>query len=194
MHRLLIADDHPLFRDAISRTLNLAVADGSTPEYELLQAASLEEALSVIAHHADSLDLLLLDLDHFKKVNDTLGLTTFVITHVQPIMTPGLLPMVIFLTMALLAFATASFWGLFAVAMPIVLPLAMSMDANMPLVVGALISASAFGSHACFYGDSTVLSAQGSGCSPMSHALTQLPYVLIAASISALIFLAAGYL
>lgn len=129
-----------------------------------------------------------------KEVNDTLGLTTFVITHVQPIMTPGLLPMVIFLTMALLAFATASFWGLFAVAMPIVLPLAISMDANMPLVVGALISASAFGSHACFYGDSTVLSAQGSGCSPMSHALTQLPYVLIAASISALIFLAAGYL
>lgn len=63
MYRLLIADDHPLFRDAISRTLNLAVADGSTPEYELLQAASLEEALSVIAHHADSLDLLLLDLD-----------------------------------------------------------------------------------------------------------------------------------
>ncbi|MHC9036613.1 response regulator [Cobetia marina] len=63
MHRLLIADDHPLFRDAISRTLNLAVADGPTPEYELLQAASLAQALSLIESHADSLDLLLLDLD-----------------------------------------------------------------------------------------------------------------------------------
>ncbi|QQK63106.1 response regulator transcription factor [Cobetia sp. cqz5-12] len=63
MHRLLIADDHPLFRDAISRTLSLAVADGSTPEYELLQAASLAQALSLIESHADSLDLLLLDLD-----------------------------------------------------------------------------------------------------------------------------------
>lgn len=69
MHRLLIADDHPLFREAISRTLSSALSpDASSAAItqqgcELLQAASLEEALSVIAHHADSLDLLLLDLD-----------------------------------------------------------------------------------------------------------------------------------
>ncbi|MAX31474.1 Na+/H+ antiporter NhaC [Onishia taeanensis] len=129
-----------------------------------------------------------------KEVNDGLGLTDYVIATVQPMMTASLLPAVVFVTMAFLAFATASFWGLFAVAMPIVLPLAMSVDANMPLVVGALISASAFGSHACFYGDSTVLSAQGSGCTPMAHALTQLPYVLIAAAIATVVFLVVGYL
>ncbi|WP_275286699.1 Na+/H+ antiporter NhaC family protein [Halomonas elongata] len=129
-----------------------------------------------------------------KEVNDVLGLTDFVIGTVQPLMTAGLLPAVVFITMAFLAFATGSFWGLFAVAMPIVLPLAESVQADMPLVVGALISASAFGSHACFYGDSTVLSAQGSGCSPMAHALTQLPYVLIAAAIATVVFLTVGYL
>ncbi|WP_404325941.1 response regulator transcription factor [Cobetia sp. UIB-001] len=63
MYRLLIADDHPLFRDAISRTLSLNVADDPTPPYELLQAASLAETLSLIDVHVDSLDLLLLDLD-----------------------------------------------------------------------------------------------------------------------------------
>lgn len=63
MYRLLIADDHPLFRDAISRTLSLSVADAPAPPYELLQAASLAETLSLIDAHADSLDLLLLDLD-----------------------------------------------------------------------------------------------------------------------------------
>ncbi|MBR9754756.1 response regulator transcription factor [Cobetia sp. 4B] len=63
MYRLLIADDHPLFRDAISRTLSLSVADTPAPPYELLQAASLAETLSLIDAHADSLDLLLLDLD-----------------------------------------------------------------------------------------------------------------------------------
>lgn len=129
-----------------------------------------------------------------KEVNDVLGLTDFVIATVQPLMTPGMLPAVVFVTMAFLAFATGSFWGLFAVALPIVLPLASSIDANMPLVVGALISASAFGSHACFYGDSTVLSAQGSGCTPMAHALTQLPYVLIAAAIATVVFLMVGHL
>lgn len=129
-----------------------------------------------------------------KEVNDVLGLTEVVIQAVQPLMTAGLLPAVVFVTMAFLAFATGSFWGLFAVAMPIVLPLAISMEANMPLVVGALISASAFGSHACFYGDSTVLSAQGSGCSPMAHALTQIPYVLIAAALATGVFLLIGFL
>ncbi|QFT83658.1 Na+/H+ antiporter family protein [Halomonas sp. THAF12] len=129
-----------------------------------------------------------------KEVNDVLGLTDFVIATVQPLMTPGMLPAVVFVTMAFLAFATGSFWGLFAVAMPIVLPLAGSVDANMALVVGSLISASAFGSHACFYGDSTVLSAQGSGCTPMAHALTQLPYVLIAATIATGVFLVVGHL
>ncbi len=119
-----------------------------------------------------------------KEVNDGLGLTAFVIETVQPLMTPRLLPAMTFLTMSFVAFATASFWGIFAVAIPIVLPLAQSVGADIALVTGALISASAFGSHACFYGDATVLSAKGSGCGVVEHALTQLPYALIAAAVA----------
>lgn len=120
----------------------------------------------------------------FKDVNDQLGLSEYVIEVVKPIMSPKLLPMITFITMGLLAFATGSFWGVFAIATPIIVPLAISVGSPVPLVLGALMSASAFGSHACFYSDSTVLAAQGSGCSVMSHALTQLPYVLIAAVLS----------
>lgn len=83
--------------------------------------------------------------------------------------------------MAILAFATGSSWGIFAVTIPIVMPLAQSVGADIPLVIGALLSASSFGSQACFYSDSTVLAAQGSGCNLVSHAVTQLPYALIAA-------------
>ena len=128
-----------------------------------------------------------------KEVNDRLQLAPYVIEVVEPVMTPGLLPMTVFLVMSLVAFATASFWGILAVAFPIVMPLAASVGADIPLVVGALISASACGSHACFYGDSTVLSAHGSGCGAVDHALTQLPYVLIAASLAALGFLVAAF-
>lgn len=120
-----------------------------------------------------------------KEVNDGLGLTAYLIQTVEPLMTPRLLPAVTFLTMSLVAFATASFWGIFAVAVPIVLPLANAVGAEMPLVIGALISASAFGSHACFYGDSTVLASRGAGCGVVEHALTQLPYALAAASLAA---------
>ena len=124
-----------------------------------------------------------------KEVNDQLGLTAYIIDSVQPLMTPKLLPVVTFLTMALVAFATGSFWGIFAVAIPVVMPLALSVGADMSLVIGALISASAFGSHTCFFGDSTVLSAYGSGCTVVDHALTQLPYALLAASLAALAFI-----
>ena len=117
----------------------------------------------------------------FKEVNDQLGLAQFVIENVTPYMTPTLLPLVVFVTMALIAFATGSSWGVFAIAIPIVLPLADSVGVSPQLAIGALISASAFGSHACFYSDATVLAAQGSGCGVMDHALTQIPYAVIAA-------------
>ena len=120
----------------------------------------------------------------FKEVNDRLGLATFVIGNVAPLLTPTLLPMVVFVTMALISFATGSSWGVFTIAIPIILPLADSVGVSMPLAIGALVSASTFGSHACFYSDSTVLAAQASGCEVMDHALTQLPYALIAAGIS----------
>ena len=128
-----------------------------------------------------------------KEVNDDLGLAPYVIGVVQPLMTPEFLPLVTFLTIALIAFASGSFWGIIVVAMPIVIPLAEAVNADLSLVIGALISASAFGSHTCFYGDSTVLSAHGSGCGAIDHALTQLPYALLAAGGASVAFVIAGY-
>jgi Na+/H+ antiporter NhaC len=126
----------------------------------------------------------------FKTVNDQLGLPQYVIESVQPLMSPLLYPVVVFLTMALVSFATGSSWGVFAIAIPIVMPLGAAMEVPTALSIGALLSASAFGSHACFYGDATVLSAQSSGVSVMEHALTQLPYALIAATAAAIAYVA----
>ena len=118
----------------------------------------------------------------FKDVCDQLLLPQYVIDTLSPYMTAQMLPAVVFLAMAVLAFATGSSWGIFAVTIPIVMPLANAVGADTALVIGALLSASSFGSQACFYSDSTVLAAQGSGCNLVSHAVTQLPYALIAAA------------
>ena len=120
----------------------------------------------------------------FKDVCDQLMLPQYVIEVLSPYMTAQMLPALVFVAMAILAFATGSSWGIFAVTIPIVMPLAKSVGADIPLVVGALLSAASFGSQACFYSDSTVLAAQGSGCNLVSHAVTQLPYALIAAVIA----------
>ncbi|ATD00274.1 MULTISPECIES: Na+/H+ antiporter NhaC family protein [Pseudoalteromonas] len=125
----------------------------------------------------------------FKDVCDKLLLPQYVMDTLSPYMTAQLLPAMVFLSMAILAFATGSSWGIFAVTIPIVMPLAVAVDANIPLVIGALLSASSFGSQACFYSDSTVLAAQGSDCNLVSHAVTQLPYALLAAAIAFIGFL-----
>ncbi len=117
----------------------------------------------------------------FKDVCDKLLLPQYVIENLSPYMTAQMLPALVFVAMAILSFATGSSWGIFAVSIPIVMPLAHAVNADVPLVIGALLSAASFGSQACFYSDSTVLAAQGSGCNLISHAITQLPYCLIAA-------------
>lgn len=127
-----------------------------------------------------------------KEVNDGLGLTSYVIETVRPLMSGSMLPVVTFLSLSVITFATGSFWGVYAVSLPIVIPLALAMDANLALAIGAVISSGAFGSHSCFYGDSTVLSATGCGCKPIDHALTQIPYALVTAGITSVIFIVLG--
>ncbi|HCG96130.1 MAG TPA: sodium:proton antiporter [Halieaceae bacterium] len=135
---------------------------------------------------------MLLALFVFVEANDRIGLTDFVIQAVKPYMTATWLPLIIFITMSAVSFATGSNWGVIAIAMPVAFPLAEAYGVSIPLVIGALLSASGFGSHACFYSDSTVLSAQGAGCDTYHHAITQLPYAVLSATIAALFFLFAA--
>jgi len=128
-----------------------------------------------------------------KEINDSLGMTTYIIDTISPLLSKEMLPAIIFVSLAAIVFGTASSWGVFIIAIPIVVPMAAAVDANIPLVIGALLSASSFGSHACFFSDSTVLAAQGAGCSPMSHAFTQIPYALIGAVAAFIIFVVLGY-
>lgn len=57
MTTLMVADDHPLFREAIA-----AVIAAGLPDSTLLEADSLAQAMREARRHEASLDLLLLDL------------------------------------------------------------------------------------------------------------------------------------
>ena len=129
-----------------------------------------------------------------KAINDELGMTTYVIEAITPYMTVVIFPAVIFAVMAFLTFATSSSWGLYVLAMPIVFPISLALGVSTPLMIGALLSASSFGSHACFFSDSSLLAAQGAGCSPMQHAFTQFPYAMLGAVLSVATFLGLGFM
>lgn len=122
-------------------------------------------------------------------INGRMGLSEYVIETISPHVTAQWLPLTVFLSMGALSFATGSNWGVFVIVLPIVTTLANNLGADMVLVIGATLSASTFGSHACFYTDATVLTAQACGTTPYQHAITQIPYAMIAAAVAAL-----GYL
>ncbi|NRA48307.1 MAG: sodium:proton antiporter [Phaeodactylibacter sp.] len=127
-----------------------------------------------------------------KDANDQLGLTQYIIETVSPWMSREMLPMIAFISLSVITFATGSFWGVYAISLPIIIPLAQEMGVNIWLAIGSVISAGAFGSHACFYGDATVLSASATGCNNMAHVMTQLPYALLSGGVAAIIYLGLG--
>ncbi len=57
MNKILIADDHPLFRDAIK-----SIIVESFSGYELLETANLDDAIALVDDNPDT-DLILLDLN-----------------------------------------------------------------------------------------------------------------------------------
>ena len=121
-----------------------------------------------------------------------MGLSEYVINLCVPYMNAKTLAAIIFVVIAVLTFVTSSFWGIEAVAVSIVVPLAIALDANVLLALGAVVSGGVFGSHACFYSDATVLSSATCEIDNMSHAVSQFPYVLISAALAVAGFLICG--
>lgn len=126
-------------------------------------------------------------------VNDQLGLTTYIIDSAKPLISGAFLPVIIFLSMSLVAFCTGSFWGMYAVTLPIVLPMAQELDCNQLLAIGAVLSAGVFGSHMCPFGDATVLSSAGSGCNNFQHVITQAPYGLLSGLLTCIGYIVLGF-
>jgi tetracycline resistance efflux pump len=128
-----------------------------------------------------------------KDVNDKMGLTQYVLHSASPYLNKEFLPVIIFASLSLISVTTGSSWGLYAIAIPLVVPLAQHFGSNVLLNCGAVISAGVFGANACLYSDATVLTAQSTECNNLDHGLSQLPYALIAFSISALVYVLLGY-
>ena len=115
---------------------------------------------------------------------EDIGIATYIIELLQPILNPMIYPAITFLATACLTFATGSNWGVPAVCIPILMPLCFSLGANPIFVMAAIVSGATLGSHACFYSDATVLTSSCCKIENMEHALSQFPYALMAAGAS----------
>ena len=96
---------------------------------------------------------------------------------------------VIFLLSSVISFSTGTSWGTFSIMIPVAVPMALGLDANIALVIGAVISGGIFGDHCSPISDTTIISSMAADCEVIEHVRTQLPYALISGAIALVLFL-----
>lgn len=114
-----------------------------------------------------------------------------------------LIPMIVFALSALIAFATGTSWGTFAIMIPIVMPIVVglanakgmadnAMVNSVFISISAVLGGAVFGDHASPISDTTILSSTGAGCPHLEHVATQMPYAVTCAACAFIGFLFGG--
>ncbi|NUP95985.1 MAG: Na+/H+ antiporter NhaC family protein [Planctomycetaceae bacterium] len=106
---------------------------------------------------------------------------------------PPLLPTLLFLLSAGIAFSTGTSWGTMSILLPLVVGLSFSLgerDANigghllMLLSIGAVLEGSIFGDHCSPISDTTILSSTASASDHIDHTRTQMVYALVTMAVA----------
>tara|TARA_B100001142_G_scaffold309667_1_gene342343 strand:+ start:377 stop:1786 length:1410 start_codon:yes stop_codon:yes gene_type:complete len=95
----------------------------------------------------------------------------------------------VFLVSGFIAFSVGSSWGTFAIMIPIAMSIASTLDLSTSLMLGAALSGGIFGDHASPISDTTVVASMAAGTDHIEHVRTQLPYALIAGTVSVIGFI-----
>jgi len=130
----------------------------------------------------------------FAAGSEAIGFMEYVISTATAHVTPQMLPFVVFLVFGITEFIMGLSWGMYVIAIPIVIPIALNLGVDPAIVVAAVAAAGGWGSHICFYSDATILTSAATGCDNFRHAYTQLPYGMIGALIAAICFIAVGFI
>jgi len=140
------------------------------------------------------LALLMMLAFSISNVCNNLGTGIYVAGITEGWLSPSLLPMVVFLLSAFIAFSTGTSWGTFAIMISIAVPMAQMHGYNEVLVIAATMGGGVFGDHCSPISDTTIISSMASASDHIDHVKTQLPYALFAGTLTALIYLLLGYL
>ncbi|MFK7734366.1 MAG: Na+/H+ antiporter NhaC family protein [Pseudomonadales bacterium] len=110
-------------------------------------------------------------------------------------LTPASIPAWTFVLSAAAAFATGSSWGVMAIVLPLILPVAWAVLGadgavaadSMHIIystVACVLAGSVWGDHCSPISDTTVLSSMASGCDHIEHVRTQIPYAMTVGAVA----------
>ncbi|MFA7643278.1 MAG: Na+/H+ antiporter NhaC family protein, partial [Sphaerochaetaceae bacterium] len=129
-------------------------------------------------------------------VTDALGTADFVVGATESWMSPALLPFLIFVICMFISFSTGTSWGTMAIMTPIGIPLAFSIGGAslIPVIIGSIFAGAIFGDHCSPISDTTVMASIFAGSDHIAHVKTQMPYAVLVAGISAVLYLLSSFI
>ncbi|MGJ8691990.1 MAG: Na+/H+ antiporter NhaC family protein [Thalassotalea sp.] len=122
----------------------------------------------------------------------TLGTGAYVSQLINLQITIALIAPILFIAAGLIAFSTGTSWGTFAILVPIAVTIGVESPLPIEFLVAAVLGGGVFGDHASPISDTTVIASLASGCDHYQHVSTQLPYALLCATISLLLYTLIG--
>lgn len=131
-----------------------------------------------------------------KAMTDSLGATVFVETAMKSSAGSflNLLPAIIFLVGAGLAFASGTSWGTFGILIPIVVAVFQDTNATLMIIsISACMAGAVCGDHCSPISDTTIMASAGAQCDHVNHVSTQLPYAMTCAGVSFVTYVIAGF-
>ena len=107
----------------------------------------------------------------------------------------NLLPAIIFVIGCVIAFATGTSWGTFGILIPIVVHVFENTPGNLMIIsISACMAGAVCGDHCSPISDTTIMASAGAQCDHVNHVSTQLPYAIVAAVVSFITYIFAGFI
>ena len=131
-----------------------------------------------------------------KAMTDSLGAAVFVEEAMRSVAggIEVILPAIIFLVGCGLAFATGTSWGTFGILIPIVVAVFEKSSPEMMIMsMSACMAGAVCGDHCSPISDTTIMASAGAQCDHVTHVSTQLPYAILAAAVSFVTYIVAGF-
>ncbi len=120
------------------------------------------------------------------EVSGSLGTAGYLVSIGGDAIPAYVLPALLTLLCMIIAFATGTSWGTYAVVFPLAIPLAWSIlpePLYIQICFGAVLGGAVFGDQCSPISDTTILSSMFTGCDLMDHVRTQLPLAGVAAGL-----------
>ncbi len=129
-----------------------------------------------------------------KSMTDSLGAAQYVsgLVAQSAAQLQALLPAIIFVVAALLAFATGTSWGTFGILIPICVAVFPAAAPLRVISISACMAGAVCGDHISPISDTTIMASAGAECKHVHHVSSQLPYALTVAAVSFVAFAVAG--